>query len=113
MPNLAACLKIILTGRTCASARICTKYMYLCPHPLHPEATPSHSMSPVSILKPDCHKMLSLEIVLARATPILVSVLVFGQHQTVFDGFGISQVCYTSKNSVNCVLLYVGFGRNF
>ena len=70
-------------------------------------------MSPVSILKPDCHKILSLEIVLERATPILVSVLVFGRHQTVFDGIGISQVCYTSKNSVNCVLLYVGFGRNF
>ena len=64
-------------------------------------------MSPVSILKPDCRKILSLEIVLERATPILVSVLVFGRHQTVFDGIEISQVCYTSKNSVNCVLLYV------
>ena len=74
---------------------------------------PSHSLSPVSIFKSDCYKILSFEIELARATPILVSVLVFGQQQKAFDGIRISQVCYTSKNSVNCVLLCVGFGRKF
>ena len=44
--------------------------IYVYQPPIDPEVMPSPSMPPVSILKPDCRKILCLEIILARSAPI-------------------------------------------